>query len=169
MMSLIAVDVTVAVKHLGDDAFVFSLKVCDQPTLVKDINMVVSKTVVRSRALDFCFILLYFVLFLLSVFFVHTIIQKDGLHNKCTLPVGFIANISLLPDFPRLDQWSENTFLSDASLFMDGFLYISSGPAKTTLDRRGKDGERRRKTHSIRVFVSDLNGVFCQRSNPVKH
>lgn len=129
MMSLIAVDVTVAVKHLGDDAFVCSLKVCEQPTLVKNINMVVSKTVVRNQALDFCFILLYF-------------IQKDGLHNKCALPVGFIANISLLPDFPRLDQWSENTFLSDASLFMDGFLYISSGPAKTTLDRRGKDGER---------------------------
>lgn len=47
MMSLIAVDVTVAVKHLSGDAFVFSLKVCDQPTLVKDINMVVSKTVKR--------------------------------------------------------------------------------------------------------------------------
>uniref|UniRef100_A0A8C4H3R2 Arf-GAP with Rho-GAP domain, ANK repeat and PH domain-containing protein 2 n=1 Tax=Dicentrarchus labrax TaxID=13489 RepID=A0A8C4H3R2_DICLA len=39
-----------------------------------------------------------------------------------------------LSDFPRLEQWSENTTLSDASLFMDGFLYISSGPTKTTLD-----------------------------------
>lgn len=76
--------------------------------------------------------------------------------------------MSLLSDFPRLDQWSENT-LSDASLFMDGFLYISSGPAKTTLDRRGKDGERRQKTQTISVFVSHLNGMFCQRSNSVKH
>ncbi|XP_041820950.1 arf-GAP with Rho-GAP domain, ANK repeat and PH domain-containing protein 2 [Chelmon rostratus] len=41
-----------------------------------------------------------------------------------------------LSDFPRLEQWSENTSLSDASLFMDGFLYISAGPAKATLDRR---------------------------------
>lgn len=106
---------------------------------------------------------------LLSMLYVHTIIQKIGLYNKCTLPVRFIANISLLPDFPRLDQWSENTFLSDASLFMDGFLYISSGPAKTTLDRRGKDGERWWETHSISVFVSDLTGVFCQCSSPVKH
>lgn len=46
-----------------------------------------------------------------------------------------------LADFPRLEQWSENTSLSDASLFMDGFLYISAGPAKATLDRRGRDGE----------------------------
>uniref|UniRef100_A0A3P8SBI6 ArfGAP with RhoGAP domain, ankyrin repeat and PH domain 2 n=1 Tax=Amphiprion percula TaxID=161767 RepID=A0A3P8SBI6_AMPPE len=46
-----------------------------------------------------------------------------------------------LSDFPRLEQWSENASPSDASLFMDGFLYISSGPAKMTLDRRGRDGE----------------------------
>uniref|UniRef100_A0A3B4Z229 PH domain-containing protein n=1 Tax=Seriola lalandi dorsalis TaxID=1841481 RepID=A0A3B4Z229_SERLL len=39
-----------------------------------------------------------------------------------------------LSDFPRLEQWSENPSLSDASLFMDGFLYISSGPAKSTLE-----------------------------------
>lgn len=89
-----------------------------------------------------------------SIRYLCTIIEKTGLHSKYTLSVGLIANISLLSDFPRLDQWSENTFLSDASLFMDGFLYMSSGPAKTTLDRRGKDGERRRKTHSISVFVS---------------
>ncbi|KAM3591133.1 uncharacterized protein V6R79_022991 [Siganus canaliculatus] len=49
-----------------------------------------------------------------------------------------------LSDFPRLDQWSENASSSDASLFMDGFLYISSGPAKTTLDRRGRDDMARR-------------------------
>jgi len=46
----------------------------------------------------------------------------------------------LLVDFPRLEQWSEAASLPDASLFMDGFLYISSGPAKATLDRRGRDG-----------------------------
>ncbi|XP_038586650.1 arf-GAP with Rho-GAP domain, ANK repeat and PH domain-containing protein 2 isoform X2 [Micropterus salmoides] len=49
-----------------------------------------------------------------------------------------------LSDFPRIEQCSENTSLSDASLFMDGFLYISSGPAKTTLDRRGRDDMARR-------------------------
>ncbi|XP_031145759.1 arf-GAP with Rho-GAP domain, ANK repeat and PH domain-containing protein 2 [Sander lucioperca] len=49
-----------------------------------------------------------------------------------------------LSDFPRLEQCSESTFLSDASLFMDGFLYISTAPAKTTLDRRGRDDMARR-------------------------
>ncbi|GAA6216344.1 arf-GAP with Rho-GAP domain, ANK repeat and PH domain-containing protein 2 [Lates japonicus] len=49
-----------------------------------------------------------------------------------------------LSDFPRLEQWLENPSLSDASLFMDGFLYISSGPAKSTLDRRGRDDMARR-------------------------
>ncbi|XP_041842533.1 arf-GAP with Rho-GAP domain, ANK repeat and PH domain-containing protein 2 isoform X2 [Melanotaenia boesemani] len=49
-----------------------------------------------------------------------------------------------LSDFPRLEQWSDNTSLSDASLFMDGFLYVSSGPAKATLDRRGRDDMARR-------------------------
>ncbi|XP_034412517.1 LOW QUALITY PROTEIN: arf-GAP with Rho-GAP domain, ANK repeat and PH domain-containing protein 2 [Cyclopterus lumpus] len=44
-----------------------------------------------------------------------------------------------LSDFPRLEQWSESTSLSDVSIFMDGFLYISTGPAKTTPDRRGRD------------------------------
>uniref|UniRef100_A0A8C3AFZ4 ArfGAP with RhoGAP domain, ankyrin repeat and PH domain 2 n=1 Tax=Cyclopterus lumpus TaxID=8103 RepID=A0A8C3AFZ4_CYCLU len=39
-----------------------------------------------------------------------------------------------LSDFPRLEQWSESTSLSDVSIFMDGFLYISTGPAKTTPD-----------------------------------
>ncbi|XP_071315206.1 arf-GAP with Rho-GAP domain, ANK repeat and PH domain-containing protein 2 isoform X2 [Trachinotus anak] len=49
-----------------------------------------------------------------------------------------------LSDFPRLEQWSENPSLSDASLFMDGFLYISSGPAKSTLERRRRDDMARR-------------------------
>uniref|UniRef100_A0AAQ5ZHH9 ArfGAP with RhoGAP domain, ankyrin repeat and PH domain 2 n=1 Tax=Amphiprion ocellaris TaxID=80972 RepID=A0AAQ5ZHH9_AMPOC len=43
-----------------------------------------------------------------------------------------------LSDFPRLEQWSENASPSDASLFMDGFLYISSGPAKMTLDHMAR-------------------------------
>uniref|UniRef100_A0A667YWS5 ArfGAP with RhoGAP domain, ankyrin repeat and PH domain 2 n=1 Tax=Myripristis murdjan TaxID=586833 RepID=A0A667YWS5_9TELE len=46
-----------------------------------------------------------------------------------------------LSDFPKLDQWSESSCLSDAPVFMDGFLYFSPGPAKATLDRRGRDGE----------------------------
>ncbi|XP_014871909.1 arf-GAP with Rho-GAP domain, ANK repeat and PH domain-containing protein 2, partial [Poecilia latipinna] len=49
-----------------------------------------------------------------------------------------------LSDFPRLDQWSENALLSDVSVFMDGFLYVSSGPAKTMPDRRGRDDMGRR-------------------------
>lgn len=49
-----------------------------------------------------------------------------------------------LSDFPRLDQWSENASLSDVSFFMDGFLYVSSGPAKTMPDRRGRDDMVRR-------------------------
>ncbi|MEQ2291878.1 Arf-GAP with Rho-GAP domain, ANK repeat and PH domain-containing protein 2 [Ameca splendens] len=44
-----------------------------------------------------------------------------------------------LSDFPRLDQCSENPSLSDASFFMDGFLYVSSGPVKMMPDRRGRD------------------------------
>ncbi|CAG5929182.1 unnamed protein product [Menidia menidia] len=47
-------------------------------------------------------------------------------------------------DFPRLEQWSDSISPSDASPFMDGFLYISSGPAKATLDRRGRDDMARR-------------------------
>ncbi|KAF7659895.1 hypothetical protein LDENG_00291330 [Lucifuga dentata] len=49
-----------------------------------------------------------------------------------------------LSDFPRLEQWSENKSLPDASLFMDGFLCVSSGPAKMTLDCRGRDDMVRR-------------------------
>ncbi|XP_022056188.1 arf-GAP with Rho-GAP domain, ANK repeat and PH domain-containing protein 2 [Acanthochromis polyacanthus] len=49
-----------------------------------------------------------------------------------------------LSDFPRLEQWSENASPSDSSPFMDGFLYISSGPGKMTLDRRGRDDMARR-------------------------
>uniref|UniRef100_H3C452 ArfGAP with RhoGAP domain, ankyrin repeat and PH domain 2 n=1 Tax=Tetraodon nigroviridis TaxID=99883 RepID=H3C452_TETNG len=45
-----------------------------------------------------------------------------------------------LTDFPRMDPRSETASRSDFSLFMDGFLYISSREAKTTLDRRGRDG-----------------------------
>uniref|UniRef100_A0A3Q2GHS8 Uncharacterized protein n=1 Tax=Cyprinodon variegatus TaxID=28743 RepID=A0A3Q2GHS8_CYPVA len=46
-----------------------------------------------------------------------------------------------LSDFPRLGQWSEKSSFPDVSLFMDGFLYVSSGPSKTMPDRRGRDGE----------------------------
>ncbi|XP_047242334.1 arf-GAP with Rho-GAP domain, ANK repeat and PH domain-containing protein 2 isoform X3 [Girardinichthys multiradiatus] len=49
-----------------------------------------------------------------------------------------------LSDFPRLDQCSENPSLSDASLFMDGFLYVSPGPVKMMPDRRGRDDMARR-------------------------
>lgn len=145
MMSLIAV----AVGHLGD-APVCSLKSLQTTNIgqkqshgcflhsMRQTNR--NNAAVRNQALNLCFILYHFVLFY-CLLFLHTINQKDGLHNKYTLPAGFIANTSLIAEFPRLDQWSENTPLSDASLFMDGFLYISSGPAKTTLERRGKDGE----------------------------
>uniref|UniRef100_A0A7N8XIK7 ArfGAP with RhoGAP domain, ankyrin repeat and PH domain 2 n=1 Tax=Mastacembelus armatus TaxID=205130 RepID=A0A7N8XIK7_9TELE len=43
-----------------------------------------------------------------------------------------------LTDFSRLEQWSEKGTLSDASFFMDGFLYISTGPAKSTLDHMAR-------------------------------
>ncbi|KAF7230253.1 transcript variant X2 [Nothobranchius furzeri] len=49
-----------------------------------------------------------------------------------------------LSDFPKLEHLLENTSLSSASQFMDGFLYISTGPTKATLDRRGKDDMVRR-------------------------
>ncbi|CAF95237.1 unnamed protein product, partial [Tetraodon nigroviridis] len=49
-----------------------------------------------------------------------------------------------LTDFPRMDPRSETASRSDFSLFMDGFLYISSREAKTTLDRRGRDDMTRR-------------------------
>lgn len=80
-----------------------------------------------------------------------------------------------LADFPRLEQWTDNTSLSESSLFIDGFLYISSGPSKTTVDRRGRDGERKmpvckkkkKKTpgkanQSINPFVSNSNCVFVR-------
>lgn len=50
---------------------------------------------------------------------------------------------------------SENAAASDASLFMDGFLYISTGPAKMTQDRRGRDGER--KSHFSELEVKPIN------------
>uniref|UniRef100_A0A3Q1H731 ArfGAP with RhoGAP domain, ankyrin repeat and PH domain 2 n=1 Tax=Anabas testudineus TaxID=64144 RepID=A0A3Q1H731_ANATE len=40
-----------------------------------------------------------------------------------------------LTDFPRLEDWSEKASPSDTSLFMDGFLYIFSGPSKSTLSK----------------------------------
>uniref|UniRef100_A0A8C7RRQ5 Arf-GAP with Rho-GAP domain, ANK repeat and PH domain-containing protein 2 n=1 Tax=Oncorhynchus mykiss TaxID=8022 RepID=A0A8C7RRQ5_ONCMY len=46
-----------------------------------------------------------------------------------------------LSDFPKLESSSETSSPSDAPSFMDGFLYCSAGPAKATLDRRGRDGE----------------------------
>ncbi|KAM3849702.1 arf-GAP with Rho-GAP domain, ANK repeat and PH domain-containing protein 2 [Diretmus argenteus] len=46
-----------------------------------------------------------------------------------------------LSDFPKLDPWSESASLSDAPVFMDGFLYVSS---KAPLDRRGRDDMLRR-------------------------
>lgn len=82
----------------------------------------------------------------------------------------FTAKYHFLADFPRLEQWSDNASLSDAFLFMDGFLYISSVPARTTVDRRGRDGECKcrfanpdgRANQSINPFVSDLNRVFVR-------
>ncbi|XP_067379431.1 arf-GAP with Rho-GAP domain, ANK repeat and PH domain-containing protein 2 isoform X3 [Channa argus] len=49
-----------------------------------------------------------------------------------------------LTDFPRLELWSEKASLSETSPFMDGFLYISLGLSKSTLDRRGRDDMARR-------------------------
>uniref|UniRef100_A0A672J1L0 ArfGAP with RhoGAP domain, ankyrin repeat and PH domain 2 n=1 Tax=Salarias fasciatus TaxID=181472 RepID=A0A672J1L0_SALFA len=49
-----------------------------------------------------------------------------------------------LSDFPSLEPWSDNASLSDASLFMDGFLYISSGLGRATPERRGRDDMTRR-------------------------
>lgn len=49
-----------------------------------------------------------------------------------------------LSDFPRLEQWSDYALLSDSSPFMDGFLYISSGTGKATLDRQRRDDMMRR-------------------------
>ncbi len=91
----------------------------------------------------------------------------------------FLAHLLCPPplvDFPRLEQWSETTSLSDTSLFMDGFLYISSGPTKTTLDRRGRDGECKcrfanpRQGQSIhQTICKQFKLCVCQRSTPVKH
>ncbi|XP_042367788.1 arf-GAP with Rho-GAP domain, ANK repeat and PH domain-containing protein 2 isoform X2 [Plectropomus leopardus] len=66
-----------------------------------------------------------------------------------------------LSDFPRLEPWSESTSLSDASLFMDGFLYISTGPAKTTLDRRGRDDMARRWCTLEGGFLSYYENERC--------
>ncbi|KAL0970474.1 hypothetical protein UPYG_G00242550 [Umbra pygmaea] len=44
-----------------------------------------------------------------------------------------------LSDFPMMQHFSENSCRSDAPSFMDGFLYCSAGPTRTTLDRRGRD------------------------------
>nr|XP_020467021.1 arf-GAP with Rho-GAP domain, ANK repeat and PH domain-containing protein 2 [Monopterus albus] len=49
-----------------------------------------------------------------------------------------------LSDFSRPEQWSANASLFHASVFMAGFLYISSGPAKSTLDRHRRDEMARR-------------------------
>ncbi|XP_028973307.1 arf-GAP with Rho-GAP domain, ANK repeat and PH domain-containing protein 2 isoform X2 [Esox lucius] len=49
-----------------------------------------------------------------------------------------------LSDFPKLESSSEAASPSDAPSFMDGFLYCSAGPAKVTLDRRGRDDMARR-------------------------
>uniref|UniRef100_A0A3P9M0Q3 ArfGAP with RhoGAP domain, ankyrin repeat and PH domain 2 n=1 Tax=Oryzias latipes TaxID=8090 RepID=A0A3P9M0Q3_ORYLA len=49
-----------------------------------------------------------------------------------------------LSDFPVVEPWSESAALSESSVFMDGFLYISSGPVKMILDRRGRDDMARR-------------------------
>lgn len=79
----------------------------------------------------------------------------------------------LLADFPRLEQWSESPSPSDASLFMDGFLYISAAPAKTSLDRRGRDGEQcgaefiRQsicKQFTLACFVRDPLQLSAERS-----
>ncbi|KAM6949543.1 arf-GAP with Rho-GAP domain, ANK repeat and PH domain-containing protein 2 [Aplochiton taeniatus] len=49
-----------------------------------------------------------------------------------------------LSDFPLLEQSSESGCPFDAPSFMDGFLYVSPGPSKATLDRRGRDDMTRR-------------------------
>uniref|UniRef100_A0A3B3C376 ArfGAP with RhoGAP domain, ankyrin repeat and PH domain 2 n=1 Tax=Oryzias melastigma TaxID=30732 RepID=A0A3B3C376_ORYME len=49
-----------------------------------------------------------------------------------------------LSDFPVVEPWSESAALSESSVFMDGFLYVSSASAKATLDRRGRDDMSRR-------------------------
>lgn len=58
-----------------------------------------------------------------------------------------------------MDHWSENASQSDFSLFMDGFLYISSSQAKATLDRRGRDGESLPPppNRSLGTFANDSN------------
>lgn len=108
---------------------------------------------------------------------------SEGL-EWCTATITFFGEnhfrahlpcLPLLVDFPRLEMWSENPSLSDVSLFMDGFLYISSGPAKTTLDRRGRDGGCKcrfanpRQGQSIHQSISKQFELrVCQRSTLVK-
>ncbi|KAM9407748.1 LOW QUALITY PROTEIN: arf-GAP with Rho-GAP domain, ANK repeat and PH domain-containing protein 2 [Salvelinus alpinus] len=54
------------------------------------------------------------------------------------------VSLCLCVDFPKLESSSETSSPSDAPSFMDGFLYCSAGPAKATLDRRGRDDMVRR-------------------------
>ncbi|KAM4611838.1 LOW QUALITY PROTEIN: arf-GAP with Rho-GAP domain, ANK repeat and PH domain-containing protein 2 [Polymixia lowei] len=49
-----------------------------------------------------------------------------------------------LSDFPKLEQGSEKSLLSDVPPFMDGFLYISPGPTRATLERRSREDLVRR-------------------------
>lgn len=54
-----------------------------------------------------------------------------------------------------MNDWLEKASPSDFSLFMDGFLYISSSQAKITPDRRGRDGESpSNRSERLRVVLS---------------
>lgn len=83
----------------------------------------------------------------------------------------------VFPDFPVVEPWSESAALSESSVFMDGFLYVSSASAKATLDRRGRDGKREcrfakfsQKGQSHGESISKQFKLrVCQRSPPVKH
>lgn len=91
-----------------------------------------------------------------------------------TIPFLIYYVSPFIVDFPVLEQWSESASLSEASLFMDGFLYISTGASKTTLERRGRDGERLKRKKRVKrfifkppawpinSFVSSLNCVFVR-------
>ncbi|XP_077400226.1 arf-GAP with Rho-GAP domain, ANK repeat and PH domain-containing protein 2 isoform X2 [Vanacampus margaritifer] len=59
------------------------------------------------------------------------------------LQMEFLHQNKLL-DFPRLDPRSDNTSPSEASPFLDGFLYISPGHGRTAPDRRRGDETVRR-------------------------
>lgn len=84
------------------------------------------------------------------------------------------ASTSLVA-FTRVDEWSEDACLSDASLFVDGFLYISCSSTKATLDRRGRDGESKchfAKSWQVQSIHQSVCKQYklqvCQRSSPVK-